>query len=233
MPEILTFDDAIADSSGYTKRHLLLGNGFSIACSADIFHYASLFARADFSEIPEVVAVFEKLETQDFEAAIKTLESTASILPIYDGHGGGAAAKMLEHAEKLKDVLVSTIASNHPHLPSDIADQKFWACRKFLAHFLAGDRGCVFTLNYDLLLYWTLMHDDQPFALPIELGANDAFGNDEDDPLADYVVWQGETAAHSAKVHFLHGAFWILDDQLLGQPALERNKRKRMPERIM
>jgi hypothetical protein len=188
-----------------------LGNGFSIACRADIFHYDSLFARADFSAIPEVVAVFDKLKTQDFEAVIKALESTASILPVYDSHGGGAVSKMLEHAQKLKDVHLTKISSNHPHLPSDILDKKFWACRKFLAHFLAGDRGCIFTLNYDLLLYWTLMHDDQPFTPAIELGANDAFGNDEDDRLADYVVWQGETAAHSAKVHFLHGALHLFD----------------------
>jgi hypothetical protein len=55
------------------------------------------------------------------------------------------------------------------------------------------------------------MHDDMPFAEPIELVASDGFGNDEDDPDADYVVWQGETAAHSAKVHFLHGALHLFD----------------------
>jgi hypothetical protein len=31
-------------------------------------------------------------------------------------------------------------------------------------------------LNYDLLLYWTLMHDDMPFGDPIELSTNDGFG---------------------------------------------------------
>jgi hypothetical protein len=55
------------------------------------------------------------------------------------------------------------------------------------------------------------MHDDMPFANPIPLANNDGFGNDEDDPLADYVVWQGETAAHSARVHFLHGALHLFD----------------------
>lgn len=211
MPRMMSFEDALRDSDGFSKRHLVLGNGFSIACRADIFHYGSLFSQADFSQIPEVVAVFQQLGTQDFEAAIKALESAASILPAYDAHAGAAAAKMLEHAEKLKEVLVNTIASNHPHLPSDIPDEKFWSCRYFLENFLAGDRGCVFTLNYDLLLYWTLMHEDDPLAERIVLGTNDAFGNDEDDPDADYVVWQGETAAHSAKVHFLHGALHLFD----------------------
>lgn len=211
MP-LMTFANAIADSEQFSKRHLLLGNGFSIACRADIFHYGSLFGQADFSDVPEVVAVFDALGTQDFEAAIRALENAAKILPAYVPHGNAAIAKMLEHAAALKEILVQTIAGNHPHIPSDIPDDKFWACRRFLSHFLAGDKpGCVFTLNYDLLLYWTLMHDDMPFDDPIDLGTNDGFGNDEDDPDADYVVWQGETNAHSACVLFLHGALHLFD----------------------
>ena len=206
------FADAIADSEIYTKRHLLLGNGFSIACRADIFHYGSLFAQADFSVAPEVVSVFDALGTQDFEAAIYALEHAARILPAYIGHGAATQAKMIEHAATLKEILVQTIAGNHPHIPLDIPDAKFWACRRFLAYFLAGPKaGCVFTLNYDLLLYWTLMHDNMPYDQPIDLTTNDGFGNDEDEPDADYVVWQGETNAHSASVMFLHGALHLFD----------------------
>ncbi|MDP0995544.1 DUF4917 family protein, partial [Klebsiella pneumoniae] len=79
MP-LITFEAAIADSEKFAKRHLLLGNGFSIACRADIFHYGSLFAQADFSKVPEVQAVFEALATQDFEAAIRALENASRIL---------------------------------------------------------------------------------------------------------------------------------------------------------
>lgn len=211
MTEFFSFEQAIADSDRFSKRHLMLGNGFSIACRADIFQYGSLFAQADFSPAPEAVAVFKVLGTQDFEAAIRALENAARILPSYVPHGAGAAAKMMEHAGALKEILVTTIAANHPAVPGEIPDEKFWACRQFLAHFLTGDRGQVFTLNYDLLLYWTLMHEDMPFDDPVELGKNDGFGNDEDDPDADYVVWQGETGAHSARVHFLHGALHLFD----------------------
>ncbi|HVL09377.1 MAG TPA: DUF4917 family protein [Burkholderiaceae bacterium] len=209
---LLSFADAIADSETYTKRHLLLGNGFSIACRADIFHYGSLFSRANFSAVPEVVSVFDALGTEDFEAAIHALENAARILPPYLGHGAVAPAKMTQHAMILKEILVQTIAGNHPHIPLDIPDTKFWACRRFLSHFLSGDKaGHVFTLNYDLLLYWTLMHDDMPFDEPIDLATNDGFGNDEDEPDADYVVWQGETNAHHARVFFLHGALHLFD----------------------
>ena len=207
-----TFADAIVDSEEFAKRHLLLGNGFSIACRADIFHYGSLYGQADFSAAPEVASVFKALDTQDFEAAIHALENAARILPAYMSEGEAAPAKMLEHAGILKEILVQTIAGNHPHVPLEIPDVKFWACRRFLSHFLSGARaGCVFTLNYDLLLYWTLMHEDMPFGDPINLAINDGFGNDEDSPDADYVVWQGETNAHGASVMFLHGALHLFD----------------------
>lgn len=210
MP-LLTFADAIADSENFSKRHLLLGNGFSIACLPNIFHYGSLFAQADFGAVPEAAAVFEALGTQDFEAVIRALENAARILPAYAA-GHAAADLMLAHAAALKEILVQTIAGNHPHVPGEIPDERFWACRRFLSHFLAGAKaGCVFTLNYDLLLYWTLMHEDSPFGQRIDLGISDGFGNDEDAPDADYVVWQGETNAHGACVMFLHGALHLYD----------------------
>ncbi|QJP13629.1 DUF4917 family protein [Starkeya sp. ORNL1] len=208
---VISFADAILDSARYTRRHLLLGNGFSIACRADIFHYGSLFAQADFSDVPEVRAVFKGLETQDFEVAIRALEGALRILPAYVADSAAPQAMMARHAEALKDILVQTIAANHPAIPGDIPDEKFWACRKFLSNFLAPQQGQVFSLNYDLLLYWTLMHEDKPFEGPIQLNKNDGFGNSEGDPLADYVVWQGEVGAHSASVHFLHGALHLFD----------------------
>jgi len=212
LVDVITFDDAIADSTQFAKRHLLLGNGFSIACRPDIFHYGSLFSKANFSGNPNLVRVFEVLDTQDFEIAIRNLESGAKLLPIYASSHATAVAQMLADAVALKEILLTTIAHNHPDVPGDIPDAKFWACRRFLAHFLGRpNEGQIYTLNYDLLLYWTLMHEDMPFGDPIELSTSDGFGNDEDDPSADYVVWQGETASHSAKVHFLHGALHLFD----------------------
>lgn len=206
-----SFQDAIADSVQFSKRHLLLGNGFSIALRPDIFHYGSLFQRADFSMHPQLPKVFQALGTQDFEVAIRSLDTGAKLAPIY-GSTTSSVAAMLADSAALKEILVETIAANHPDIPADIPDSKFWACRTFLRHFLGQNDGQVFTLNYDLLLYWALMHEDNPFvARPVPISTNDGFGNDEDDPTADYVVWQGETAAHSAKVHFVHGALHLFD----------------------
>ncbi len=35
------------------------------------------------------------------------------------------------------------------------------------------------------------MHEDSPFMEEIDLATNNGFGNDEDDPMISYVVWQG------------------------------------------
>ena len=215
MANVLPFDQVLEDSKQFSKRHLILGNGFSIACCPDIFHYGSLFERADFGDRQELTQVFKKLDTQDFEVAIRSLEGAAKLTPLYTSSDASAAARMADDAAALKIILLSTIAENHPNIPADVPDEKFRACRKFLSHFLSnGNTGQVYTLNYDLLLYWTLMHEDIPLDEsdePIELSANDGFGNEEDDPDTEYVVWQGETGAHNAKVHFLHGALHLFD----------------------
>jgi Domain of unknown function (DUF4917) len=85
MPKnILTFNQALIKSADYTKRHLLLGNGFSIACDPKIFTYGALFERAKPDMSDELLAVFEKLETTDFEEMIRALRRSSEIIPIYN-----------------------------------------------------------------------------------------------------------------------------------------------------
>lgn len=209
---VLSFDEAVADSADCRTRHLLLGNGFSIACEPGIFQYASLFDAADFSSAQELRTVFELLNTTDFEVAIRTLENAARIVRAYAEDGPAVAAQMTNHASQLKQILLETIARNHPESPNSIQQEKFWACRKFVNHFLGPENtGYVFSLNYDLLLYWALMHDDIPFGEELALKTDDGFRADEDALDADYVVWQGETEAHSARVYYLHGALHLFD----------------------
>lgn len=211
MPNLVSFADAISDSAQYSKRHLILGNGFGISCLPDIFNYSSLYKQADFSDAPEAKKVFRRLKSRDFEFVIRTLETSATVLSVYSPRLVKTRNKMLMHAERLKEILVSTIADSHPKNPNAINNRKFHACRRFLGHFLGPNtKGCVFTLNYDLLLYWALMHDD-PFAdEKVVLENNDGFGNDEDDPEADYVVWQADEP-HGANILFLHGALHLFD----------------------
>ena len=70
-----------------------------------------------------------------------------------------------------------------------------WYCRQFLSNF-----GHIYTLNYDVLLYWALMQDQVD---ELDLLPDDGFRSPEDDHDAPYVTWQ---EADQAKVHYLHGS---------------------------
>ncbi|MGL5793951.1 MAG: DUF4917 family protein, partial [Waterburya sp.] len=146
---LLTFDEAIEKSKCYGKRHLLLGNGFSIACRKDIFCYDKLFEQADFTSLsPSIKKTFDNLGTTDFEYVIKSLRDSAKIISAYRDDLK-TAKQMMDDAENIKELLVKTIAKSHPDRPTDIKKTEYIACQNFLRHF-----DNIYTLNYDLLLYW-------------------------------------------------------------------------------
>jgi Domain of unknown function (DUF4917) len=210
MASLLTFNQALDRAAGYARRHLLLGNGFSIACEPEIFTYGSLFERAKPDMSAELLAVFERLNTTDFEDVIRALRRAAEIVPIY-GNLPKTAARMNVDAEALKAALVKAVAGQHPARPNLIADRRYAACRRFLAKFIgAVAGGKVYTLNYDLLLYWALMHEPE-FPDGLGLDHDDGFRKDPEDWEADYVIWHGESHANSQNVHYLHGAMHLYD----------------------
>lgn len=211
----ITFTKALELASSYNKKNLLLGNGFSIACVPTIFTYSSLYKQADFSKMPEVREVFKTLKTQDFEEVIHALEYAALVLPSYKDNLPRTVSKLQRHAKKIKEILIQTIAKNHPERPSSIEETKYRSCVQFLNNFLGND-GTIYSLNYDLLLYWTLMfglNEKLLNAMP-----NDGFGkdvelNDAGIPISgsDYVIWQGDSNAHGQNVHYLHGALHVFE----------------------
>lgn len=195
------FQAAINEAQSYNKCHALLGNGFSIACRPDIFTYGRLYEQADFSTIsPTAKFAFKALGTQDFERVIKALRDSAQVIEAY---GGSVAlvTQLQQDADGLRELLVQTIASSHPSWPGEIEEGEYTACRRFLSHF-----DTVFTLNYDLLLYWTKMHTadgEHP-------DSDDGFRTPEDDTEAPYVVWEPHQS-RTQNLWFLHGALHIFD----------------------
>jgi hypothetical protein len=198
--KIIDFKSALLKAKRQGKCHLLLGNGFSIALKPDIFSYGSLYQNADFSKIPHVPKLFEALGTQDFEIVIRQIQDAAKILNVYEPLLKDLMDKMRNDSSAVKDALVSAVARRHPNRPYEIPKTQYIACRAFLRHF-----DHIFTLNYDVLLYWTLMQDEvnkQPF------NADDGFRHPEQDPSLPYVSWQ---QANSATVNYLHRALHLFD----------------------
>jgi hypothetical protein len=196
---VLSYREALNQTTE-GKRHLLLGNGFSMAWRATVFSYASLREQADFSAIHDPEALFQAAESNDFEIVIRGLQQSARFLEVYRPEETATAARMRADAEELKAILVRAIAENHPELPTAVTPEAYAACRAFLSSF---DR--IYTLNYDLLLYWALMQDAVDTR---NIRCDDGFRNPDNGDDADYVAWEDYK---SANVHFLHGALHIFD----------------------
>lgn len=201
METVLTFDQALEQAKAYNRCHLLTGNGFSIACRPNIFVYGKLFEQADFSRLsPSAREAFAALNTTDFERVIRALRDAIKLVHLYTGDPV-AQRKMQQDADGLREVLVQTIAHSHPEMPSDLTEEEYGSCRKFLDHF-----DTVYTFNYDLLLYWVVMHTPEG-ASPT---SDDGFRKPEYDYDADYVVWEADQS-HDQNIWYLHGALHVFD----------------------
>jgi hypothetical protein len=199
MPDVITFAQALEQANG--PKHVLLGNGFSRAYRDDIFSYDALFNRANFSGAsPTVRDVFQALQTRDFEIVIKALRQAAQLWPVYSPADSNVIRQLESDANALRDLLAKTIAGSHPDRPSDIPDEKYAACRTFLSQFKN-----IYTVNYDLLLYWALMHEE----IPPAIRCDDGFRQPEDGPV-EYVTWDVQNTGLQC-VFYLHGALHIFD----------------------
>lgn len=198
----MSFDEALEDArENVEKLHVLLGNGFSIACRPDRFSYGALLDEATFeSAAGEIRGVFELLGTTDFEYVIEQLQTAAALLETYSTDSPAAVNDLRHDAGVVRDALAVTLASKHPDLPSNIQDEEYLSVRRFLSNF---DR--IYTLNYDMLLYWAVMQDGEPV-----VERNDGFTN-PDDPDVDYVAWEPYVDFRAQRLFYLHGGLHLYD----------------------
>ncbi len=201
MPELLTFEQALAGVAGDKQPHVLLGNGFSRACRDDIFAYEALFDRANFEDLsPHARNAFDRLQTTDFEVVMRALRQAATLIELYQSENQALADQLKADADGLREVLVSAIAGSHPELPADIEPEAYMACKEFLARF-----NRIFTVSYDLLLYWALMQSE----IEPNVRCDDGFRKPEN-VNAEYVTWEPENT-YEQNVYYLHGALHIFD----------------------
>ncbi|MEV8642358.1 DUF4917 family protein [Mesorhizobium ciceri] len=195
---VLSFADAMERTTRLPHKHLILGNGFSISLKPDIFTYGSLLDSADFGAAPHVKDLFGAIGTQDFELVIKNILDAATVLEVYDPKNEALIKTLKADANVVKEALVTAIAKRHPDRPYDIDNDQYKSCREFLSKFKH-----IYTLNYDVLLYWTLMNSDVD---RIDLKSDDGFRHPDREEI--YVTWQ---EGQSATIHFLHGALHLFD----------------------
>ncbi|MCK0166967.1 DUF4917 family protein [Jannaschia sp. S6380] len=143
MPDVVSFQDAIKATEGDDKA-LLIGNGFS----AQYFNYTNLLAETQLKDDSPIKALFDQLGTVDFEAVIRALEDASVVERAYGN--ADHADQLVGDAQIVREALVAAVNATHPAHREDL-DFQYESAAAFLKHF---SKGQVFTLNYDLLLYW-------------------------------------------------------------------------------
>lgn len=207
MVQVKKFDECIA-LVGTAKKHLMLGNGFSMALFPKIFNYKTL---AENIESERISMLFEAIGTPDFEFIMRRLLETVEIVHHYDS-SEVISTHIHEDIEELKRTLIEVITKAHPPKPSEITELQYGSCRKFLLHFSQGN---TYTFNYDLILYWVLMHfrEDKALKLPCDDGFrypySDAVVSEEDRDTS--LHWEiGRERGQT--VYYIHGAMHIFSD---------------------
>jgi Domain of unknown function (DUF4917) len=157
VPDVISFDDAIKQTEG-KNRAVLLGNGFSI----QHFSYRTLLEKSGLTDVDPLTSLFKALGTYDFEKVIRALEDAAVVESAY----GNAEQSDLfsKDADRLRQSLVNAVRTTHPTHRENIA-AVIPSCIQFLKLF-----GKIFTLNYDLLLYWVILDDTKSFQDGFGLG---------------------------------------------------------------
>jgi hypothetical protein len=149
MRPVLSFDEAIeASKSGPITA--LLGNGFLIAQSGGQFRYTNLLEYSGLEEDGLVRNVFRVLGTVDFEEVMHALEHAAIIEEAY---GETQRAKQFQtDASVVRESLINAVRAVHPGVHFEIPREQADRSTAFLGNFET-----IFTLNYDLLLYWVML----------------------------------------------------------------------------
>ena len=192
----LTYQE-VQDKIGTQRCHLLLGNGFSIACDP-VFSYGSLYDYAKKKGLTEhVQGVFEYLGTNNFEGVLRLLHDGLWLTKHYGlTRGAKARGNMRKDLQSVKKALVSTLAKAHLARPGDVLEERVKCCANFVHPYHN-----IFTMNYDLLLYWVVMSDP-------ELLRRDGFRDSEDEPEADYCVFTEHVGGEKG-LFFVHGALHL------------------------
>lgn len=190
--------------------HLLLGNGFSMAYDPEIFSYTALHDFISDLNAPDLSTVLKIIETKNFELIMQQLDNFSLLIDAFGGNK--ALKKKIDNASsKLKNGLISAVEALHPEHVFQVPEDQSEACAKFLKNFLDTD-GSIFSTNYDLLLYWVLLRnqDSVPHC--------DGFGREVENleevakgEAADYSELRWGKNRDEQNVFYVHGALPFFD----------------------
>ena len=176
---MITFEEALKqseealkqslDSNKQNKPTLILGNGFSIPVFAEK-DFQGFYCNDTFNKLINIQNLFKALDTSDFEKVLSYLDKASIVAKAY---GKTDYIHELEQdSEVVKEAFIKAITDNHPDIKK-IGDHIDFGPNPidFLNYF-----DNIFTLNYDVILYWLTIYGslqkNDGFALGKDLGSN-------------------------------------------------------------
>jgi hypothetical protein len=190
-------------------KHLLLGNGFSMAFDSGIFSYNALSTFIERSDNELLQKLFNAINTKNFEQIMQQLDSFCKIAEIFSTDKT-LVNKISSASNTLKENLIDAVKELHPEHVFTVSEEKSTKCALFLEEYLTKG-GKIFSTNYDLLLYWVLMRNNISNAVDgfgRELENTDAYKKEED-PIYSELRWG--KYKNEQTVYYLHGALPIFD----------------------
>ena len=192
------------------QKHLLIGNGFSMAYNPNIFSYKALSRFVEESKNYLLNELFTVIKNKNFELLMQQLYISKSIISALGGDKN-LINKIDEASLVLKESLIEAVKELHPEHVFKIPEEDSKKCANFLKEYIEKE-GKIFSTNYDLLLYWVLMRNEIPNAI-------DGFGRDVIDqghPVPeDQIVLSGLRWGNNRinqNIFYLHGALQLFDD---------------------
>ncbi len=199
--QIVNYAEIAIQTTG--RQHLLLGNGFSIACDP-IFKYNNIFEFAKQHGLTSrVEALFGHFGTTNFELVARALDDIKFVGRLFGLVDEVADLVIDESVQEIKESLIAAIAQTHLSTPDQINESKKAACVAFLKPY-----DNVFTTNYDLLLYWASMHGHANGDLEFQ----DGFRSSVEHPDAKYVVFNKRLGRNKG-LFYMHGALHLFESR--------------------
>mgnify|MGYP000898289064 FL=1 len=192
-PEILAYLQAKKNR----KINLLFGNGFSMGFAPQIFSYNALSNFVKDCDDPTVKKLFRIVGTTNFELIMRNLDMFVQFAKEFTPEVD--VASVIEPAKSiLKTKLLEAITALHPEHVFEVPEEKSLACANFLKPYL-DSKGSIFSTNYDLLLYWVLMHHHTLFGDNMRDGFLRGDGRD--------LEWE----SGAQNIYYLHGSLPLFD----------------------
>lgn len=190
-------------------KHLLLGNGFSMAYSSEIFSYNALYSFIENLDNKVLSKLFSIINTKNFELVMQQIDNFILMAKAFSSDKS-FIKKLKKASRELQESLISAIKELHPEHVFAVPEEQSESCFSFLSDYL-DNNGKVFSTNYDLLLYWVLMRNASKSAI-------DGFGkeleNEEyvkkgEEPVFSELIWGPNKEKQS--VFYVHGALHLFD----------------------